>query len=122
MSDKKLTYVIDVDNTICSQTHNDKPDYMLATPFTDRIKRINALYEAGNTIIMYTARGMGRSNGDVAIAYDEMYRFTDDQLKSWGLRYHRLQLGKPLAHVYVDDRAVHANDFFEDDLSKQQCF
>ncbi len=109
---KKLTYVIDIDGTVCQQT--DNIDYIDAVPFTDRIEKINKLYDEGNTIIMYTARGMGRGNGDAAAAYNELFRLTDDQLKSWGLRYHRLQLGKPIGHVYVDDRAVNANDFFGD--------
>ncbi len=112
MLDKKLTYVIDVDNTVCTQSHNDKPNYEDAKPFLNRIKKINELYDAGHTIIMYTARGMGRGDGDQAEAYNSLFRFTDDQLKNWGLKYHRLQLGKPIAQFYIDDRGVNANDFF----------
>ena len=50
-------YCFDIDGTICTNTWGEYED---AEPFFDRIKIINELYEKGNHIIYFTARGMGR--------------------------------------------------------------
>ena len=48
------TYCFDIDGTICTQNGTD---YDSATPYLDRVEKINNLYEEGNVIILYTARG-----------------------------------------------------------------
>ena len=47
-------YVFDIDGTICTNTDGD---YKKAQPYADMIKKVNNLYNSGNTIIMMTARG-----------------------------------------------------------------
>jgi len=41
----------------------------------------------------------------------DFYELTKGQLASWGIKYHSLQLGKPAADYYVDDKAVNSEDF-----------
>ena len=53
-------YCFDIDGTICTNTWGEYED---AEPFFDRIKIINDLYEKGNHITYFTARGMGRCDG-----------------------------------------------------------
>lgn len=89
-----MKYCIDIDGTICSNTWGD---YKSAIPYFGRIQQINELYETGNHIILFTARGSG-SGIDWT---DE----TKAQLKSWNVKYHELIFGKPEADIYVDDRA-----------------
>lgn len=48
-----LIYV-DIDHTICN-THGT--DYSKSTPMMDRIEKINKLYDGGDTIVYWTARG-----------------------------------------------------------------
>tara|TARA_Y100000310_G_scaffold75393_1_gene71682 strand:- start:290 stop:610 length:321 start_codon:yes stop_codon:yes gene_type:complete len=105
-----MVYVVDIDGTICSQSN---PDYENAAPFQDNIIKINSLYESGHTIFYCTARGMGRTQGDQNEAIQLMYDFTRKQLDEWGVKYHRLFLGKPAGDVYIDDKAIRADDFFE---------
>ena len=57
----KIAYVFDIDETIC---HTEGSDYDNSVPKTDRIEKVNNLYEDGHTIFMLTARGMGRFNND----------------------------------------------------------
>ena len=117
MSDEfnKRTYVFDIDGTICtSLCENKKQNYADAVPNFARIQKINSLYEEGNTIVMLTARGMGRSNNNQVAAYSLFYDFTLKQLEQWGVKYHRLFLGKPAGDVYVDDKGCKDMDFFED--------
>ena len=37
---------------------------------------------------------------------------TKNQLKDWGVKYHSLKLGKPEADIYIDDKALNADYFF----------
>ena len=103
-----LTYVIDIDGTICSQTDGD---YNLAVPFENRITLINDLYEQGHHIIYFTARGMGRSDNNDPSMFEDI---TKKQLKDWGVKYHRLFMGKPTGDYYIDDKAIRDTTFFED--------
>ena len=104
-----MTYVFDIDGTICSLSESN---YEEATPFEERIKKVNNLYDEGNTIIYYSARGMGRNNNDGTRAWPEFYLFTVKQLKEWGAKYHRIILGKPAGDIYVDDKGMRDEEFF----------
>ena len=108
-----MKYVVDIDGTICSLVTGASLDYSKATPYIDRIKKINDLYDAGNEIVYFTARGMGRSAGNDSKAYELFYTITKAQLTEWGAKHHQLILGKPAADVYIDDKGTNASDFFE---------
>jgi len=107
-----MTYVFDIDGTICSLTNGN---YGFAIPYMERIERVNQLYDAGHTIIFHTARGMGRANGDQQEAINLLYDFTEQQLRSWEVKFHRLFLGKPAGDVYVDDKGSSDKDFFDEE-------
>ena len=47
------------------------------------IDKVNKLYDDGNTIYIYTARGMGQFNGDLVKVYNSLYVITLDSLKKW---------------------------------------
>ena len=79
--------------------------YFDAQPYYDRIDRVNELWEAGNRIIIETARGCNSK-----INY---YEDTFDQLRSWGLKFDSLRTGvKFAADYYIDDKAINSEDFF----------
>ena len=40
------------------------------------------------------------------------YNFTLEQLKTWGCKFHELQLGKPNADFFIDDKGISDKDFF----------
>lgn len=90
----KKTYVIDIDGTICTQ----EEDYSNAKPYKNRIERINKLYENGNEIVFFTARGTGTGI--------DWRKTTELQLKSWKIKYHSLIFGKPVGDIFIDDRAL----------------
>lgn len=93
---KKHTFVVDIDGVIASLTLNN--DYSLATPLQHTIKIVNSLYEQGNRIILFTARGSA-----TGIDWSEV---TAGQMKDWGVKYHELRFGKPAADYYIDDRLI----------------
>ena len=65
-----MTYVFDIDGTICTKTTGD---YSEALPLQERIDKINQLHEEGHKIIFLTARGMGRHNNNPRKATQEFY-------------------------------------------------
>ncbi len=94
------TYCFDIDGTICTDTNGN---YDSAKPFKLRIEHINALYAAGNTISLFTARG-----STTGIDWRVL---TEEQLAEWGLCYHTLIMGKPYADLFIDDKAIQADDY-----------
>ena len=104
-----MKYVIDIDGTICNTKSGD---YNNSSPIKKRIDLINSLYEAGDIIVYFTARGMGSNKNDRAIAIEKWFDFTKKQLDSWGAKYNELILGKPSADFYIDDKNISLIDFF----------
>ena len=105
-----MTYVIDIDGTICSDSFGQ---YEKAIPIESRIELINKLFQEGNRIIFFTARGMGSSGNNVELAKLKWFDFTKTQLEAWGVNYHELFLGKPAADQYIDDKGISPLVFFD---------
>ena len=95
---------IDIDETICTSSPNR--DYSKANPMFNRINKMNKLYDEGNTIIYWTARGSG-----TGIDWEEI---TKHQFKEWGIKYHDLRLGKPIYDLFICDKAINSDVFFKD--------
>mgnify|MGYP001294911526 FL=1 len=86
---------VDIDNTICTQVTNSK--YEEAKPWYDNIEKINVLYDEGNHIKYWTARGSTSGN--------DYYQLTKKQLDDWGCKYHELSVGeKPFYDLLICDR------------------
>lgn len=107
-----MRYVVDIDATICVPGGTEETRYTGAIPMSSRINAINKLYDEGHQIIYLTARGMGRTENDAVLANQMFYEFTENQLREWGCKYHKLVLGKPSGDYYIDDKGINANEFF----------
>lgn len=94
------TIVFDLDDTICF-CHNR--DWENAKPNLDLIRRINKMYNDGWFIHIHSARGQ--------LSGFDYYELVTKWLNDNGVLYHKLQFGKPLAMLYVDDKAISADDF-----------
>ena len=82
-----MTYVFDIDGTICTLTNGD---YESAQPVQERVDKVNTLYDEGHTIILQTARGMGRTYNNAAKASEMFYMFTHQQLTDWGVKFRKM--------------------------------
>ncbi len=91
---KKL--VVDIDGVVAEPVASK--DYAVAGPLTENIVRINALFDAGCHITLFTARGTA-----TGIDWEPVTR---GQLERWGVRFHDLRFGKPAADYYIDDRLL----------------
>jgi glycerol-3-phosphate cytidylyltransferase len=101
-------YCFDLDETLC---HNSEKDYLNSTPIVDMIDKVNYLYEQGNTIKIFTARGMGKFSGDVDKVNEAYYDLTKSQLEKWGVKYHELHLGKQSFDYFIDDKNLTIDQF-----------
>ena len=90
------TFVFDIDGVIATITPGN--NYELAGPLVDNIKRINRIYEAGNHIVLFTARGSATGINWSAT--------TQRQMNEWGVKHHKLMFGKPAADYYIDDKLI----------------
>lgn len=104
-----MKYYFDLDETICITPANR--DYSKAIPYYKVIDKINLLYENGNEISIYTARGSTSK-----IDYNELNK---KQLSEWGVKYHHLiDKGKPSYDLLVDDKAINSKTWREDNNIK----
>jgi len=95
-----MIYCFDIDGTLCD---TEDSHYKDSIPRMDIISRVNQLYERGHTIKIFTGRG--------ATSGIDWREFTEKQLKSWGVTYHELIMGKPKADIFIDDKAINAKDW-----------
>lgn len=91
---------IDIDETICE--YNGERRYENAIPIQKNIELANRLYDEGNDIVYWTARG-----SSTGIDWRET---TEGQLKKWGVKYHDLKFGKPEFDLLIDDKAISSFD------------
>ena len=86
---------VDIDETICF--YPEKRSYDLAEPNYENIAKINKLYEQGNRITYWTARG--------SVTKLDWLELTVNQLNSWGCKYHEISVGeKPAYDLLICDR------------------
>ncbi len=95
-----MIYAIDIDGVLCDEMLGE---YEKSTPDHRVIRKVNQLYDEGHEIKIFTGRGSA-----TGIDWRD---FTIKQLNSWGVKFHELILGKPVADVFVDDKAINIKDW-----------
>ena len=86
---------VDIDETICF--YKGDRNYSEALPIIENIKKVNKLFDDGNTIIYWSARG--------TVTGINWYEITKEQLKDWGCKYHDLIVGeKPDYDLLICDK------------------
>lgn len=103
-----MKYAFDIDNTLLATVGND---YANSTPIQHRIDRVNKLFDEGHTIYLFTARGSASGKD-----YQEL---TTKQMQKFGVKHHRLIMGKPDADLFIDDKAISVDDWDSKHSSKQ---
>jgi len=90
-----MNIYVDIDETICF--YEGERDYNLAKPSLENIKKINILFEEGNEITYWTARG--------TVTKINWFDTTKEQLDEWGCKYHKLIVGeKPAYDLLICDK------------------
>ena len=95
INNDNFTIYVDIDETICF--YENERIYEEAVPNQYNINKINKLYEEGNIIVYWTARG--------SITNLDYYSLTESQLNKWGCKYHKLSVGdKPNYDLLICDK------------------
>jgi capsule biosynthesis phosphatase len=112
----------DLDNTLV--TYPTIPgDYSTVKPIERMIQLVRKLHEEGHTIIIHTARRMATHKHNVGAVIRDIGRQTLDTLVDFAIPYDELIFGKPIADMYIDDRAVnpYRNDIESMGLIHYMC-
>ena len=96
-----MIFYIDIDETICISPENR--DYNKSVPIFENIKKANDLFDAGHTVVYWTARGTGSG-----IDWREV---TEKQFRDWKVKYHDLKFGKPIYDVMICDKVMNTEDW-----------
>src|SRR5574340_470722 len=86
----KLTVAVDIDGILTNETEGW--NYHLRTPNQKNIDAVNALYDAGHLVILYSARHV------------EDMEATKEWMEKHGVRHHAITLGKMHYDVMIDDK------------------
>ena len=102
---QKLRICFDLDNTLVSYP-TVVGDYSTVKPINKNITLLKSLKKDGHEIIIYTARRMKTHNGNVGKVIKDIAGVTIDTLEKFNIDYDELIFGKPIADIYIDDRAI----------------
>ena len=100
---------VDIDETICTKAKD--LNYANAQPIPERINKINNLFNEGNTIIYWTARG--------TVSGIDWREVTEKQFNEWGVKYHNLMFGKPAYDLFIDDKNINSERFFNENTNNR---
>ncbi len=99
----------DIDDTICRDgpvvEGQDNHPYKRKVAIPERIEAMNRLYDEGNTVVYWTARGIDSGK--------DWTEFTRAQLESWGVKYSAVVCGKRRFDLLVDDKAQFSETYFQ---------
>jgi len=109
---KPLRICFDFDNTLITFPKKDK-DYTTVEPIQKNIDFLKYLKSFGHTIIIYTARKMNSSNGNIGKVLCDVGKITFETLEEFDIPFDEIYFGKPYAHYYIDDLAVNCFDDME---------
>jgi len=105
LSKKKLRICFDLDNTLVTYPTIIN-DYNSVKPIEKNIELLNYFRKEGHEIIIYTARRMLTHKGNVGKVIKDIAMITINTLEKFGIEYDELIFGKPIADIYIDDRAI----------------
>lgn len=109
----KMRVCFDLDNTLV--TYPTVPnDYSTVKPIKPMVELARKMHEEGHTIIIHTARRMKTHANNVGAVLKDVGRVTFDTLEKFQIPYDEILFGKPIADMYIDDRAInpYRNDLF----------
>ena len=101
----KLRICFDLDNTLLTYPAI-AGDYSTVKPIYKNFALLKKLKSDGHEIIIYTARRMKTHHGNIGKVIKDIAGITIDTLERFNIEYDELIFGKPIADIYIDDRAI----------------
>jgi hypothetical protein len=81
-------------------------DYSTVEPIPKMISFLREIHSKGHVVIIYTARRMKTHSGNVGALLKDIGPLTFKTLEDFDIPYDELIFGKPIADVYIDDKAL----------------
>lgn len=109
--------VFDLDDTICA---HKRRDFDNALPVEKTVEKIRRLKQAGIYIVIYTARGQNSCRGDVALIKEKYESKITEWLNKNNVPFDELVFGKPLGDLYIDDKGISLQEFYDIAFEKME--
>ena len=110
-----LTFIFDVDGTICPIKKADEK-YEDLIPYGDVVRKIQYYHQRGARIVIHTSRNMRTYQGNIGLINANTAKVMLKWLDKWDIPYDEIIYGKPWPGkegFYVDDRAVRPDEFLK---------
>lgn len=110
-----MTFVFDVDGTICLIKKKEEK-YEDLVPYKEIVDRLKYYKENGAKIVLFTSRNMNSYKGSLGLINKNTAKIMLEWLDKWDIPYDEIMYGKPWpGHkgFYVDDRAVRPDEFMK---------
>jgi len=111
-----MKIAFDLDDTICFRNNDEGggvEKYHACKPVPHMVDIVNECYDKGHEVVIYTARGMSVFKGNRDEIIHNLYDLTREQLERWGIKYHKLVMGKLHYDLLVDDKVLNVEDVKE---------
>lgn len=108
-----LTFVFDVDGTICPIKGPDER-YEDLVPYAEVVARMREYHDGGARIIINSSRNMRTYDGNVGLINRHTAPVMLAWLEKWGIPYDEIVFAKPWPGrlgFYVDDRTIRPDEF-----------
>lgn len=112
---KPLTFVVDIDGTLCPIKKIDE-NYADLVPYQSILDKLKEYKQDGCKIILYTSRNMNSYQGNLGLINANTAKVLLQWLDKWEVPYDEIIYGKPWpGHYgfYVDDRAIRPDEFLK---------
>ena len=101
---KSLTIFVDIDGTVCNEGHWE--GRAEAKPLPGAREAISKMKKDGHTVVFWTAREWRE------------YKLTKEWLDKYEFEYDQIVMGKPIAHIWIDDRVRRFEGWDKDYISE----
>ncbi len=115
-----LTFVFDVDGTLCPIKKEDE-NYEDLVPYPEMVAKIREYKEGGARIVLLTSRNMNSFNGNIGLINAKTAKILLGWLDRWEIPYDEIIYGKPWPGYhgfYVDDRTIRPTEFLTKSVSE----
>jgi len=118
----ELTFVMDVDGTICPIKKKDER-YEDLVPYPEMVKKMREYKAKGAKIVLFSSRNMNSYNGNIGLINANTAPILLEWLKKWEIPYDEIVFGKPWPGkkgFYVDDRTIRPKEFLQLSVEEQE--
>lgn len=118
----ELTFVMDVDGTICPIKKKDER-YEDLVPYPEMVEKMREYKAKGAKIVLFSSRNMNSYNGNIGLINANTAPILLEWLKKWDIPYDEIVFGKPWPGkkgFYVDDRTIRPKEFLQLSVEEQE--